>query len=135
MTPLVTRCRFSTTQTHDFTYTTDTVASPDSNLSLCDIPYGTTYGYLNGSLHLAGIYSYSSVSGGTGNDDLCNVNTARIYYMMMHILNGLREHGSRPARFMQSAPKDDDEQLLLKRLLKAANMKPAKRQHIGHAHA
>ncbi|KAJ2554016.1 hypothetical protein EV175_002733 [Coemansia sp. RSA 1933] len=128
------------TNAYDFTYTTDTVASPDSSLSLCDIPYGTTYRYLNGSLHLAGIYSYSSVSGGTGDDDLCNVNTARIYYMMisdwlLHILNGLREDGSRPARSMWSAPKDDDKLLLLKRLLIAADMEAAKRQRIGHAHA
>ncbi|KAJ2548811.1 hypothetical protein EV175_004683 [Coemansia sp. RSA 1933] len=53
-----------------------------------------------------------------------------------HILNGLCKDGFRPARFERSAPKDDDdEQPLLKRLLKAADMKPAKRQHIGHAHA
>ncbi|KAJ2529973.1 hypothetical protein EV175_007330 [Coemansia sp. RSA 1933] len=57
-----------------------------------------------------------------------------------HILNGLRKDGFRAARFERLSPKDDDdEQLLLKRLLKrllkAADMKPEKRQHIGHAHA
>ncbi|KAI8318234.1 hypothetical protein GQ54DRAFT_300615 [Martensiomyces pterosporus] len=32
------------------------------------------------------------------------------------------------------APNDDDEQPLLKRLLKAADMKAAKRQRKGHVH-
>ncbi|KAJ2535286.1 hypothetical protein EV175_006932, partial [Coemansia sp. RSA 1933] len=49
-----------------------------------------------------------------------------------HILNGLREDGFRPARFERSAPKDDDDE---QRLLKATDMKPAKRQRIGHVHA
>ncbi|KAJ2525737.1 hypothetical protein EV175_007721 [Coemansia sp. RSA 1933] len=51
-----------------------------------------------------------------------------------HILNGLRENGARPARFMRSAPKDDDDDKpLLKRLLEAADIEAAKRQRKGQA--
>ncbi|KAJ2543834.1 hypothetical protein EV175_005951, partial [Coemansia sp. RSA 1933] len=53
-----------------------------------------------------------------------------------HILNGLCEDGFRPARFEHSAPKDDDDKLLLLKWLRiAADMEAAKRQRIGHAHA
>ncbi|KAJ2535521.1 hypothetical protein EV175_006903, partial [Coemansia sp. RSA 1933] len=44
-----------------------------------------------------------------------------------HILNGLRENGTRPAWFMHSAPKDNDnDKLLLKQLLEAADIEAAK---------
>ncbi|KAJ2538595.1 hypothetical protein EV175_006447, partial [Coemansia sp. RSA 1933] len=51
-----------------------------------------------------------------------------------HILNGLHENGARPAWFMCSAPKDDDDNKpLLKRLLKATNIEAAKHQRKGQA--
>ncbi|KAJ2525652.1 hypothetical protein EV175_007732 [Coemansia sp. RSA 1933] len=51
-----------------------------------------------------------------------------------HILNGLHENGARPARFMRSAPNDDDDdKLLLKWLLEAADIEAAKRQRKGQA--
>ncbi|KAJ2535257.1 hypothetical protein EV175_006937, partial [Coemansia sp. RSA 1933] len=50
------------------------------------------------------------------------------------ILNGLHENGARPAWFMRPAPKDNDnDELLLKRLLEAADIEAAKRQHKGQA--
>ncbi|KAJ1960618.1 hsp70 nucleotide exchange factor fes1 [Dispira parvispora] len=43
-----------------------------------------------------------------------------------HILNGLRETGVRPARFVQQPPKDNDKQPLLKRKLMATNTEQVK---------
>ncbi|KAJ2526854.1 hypothetical protein EV175_007610, partial [Coemansia sp. RSA 1933] len=51
-----------------------------------------------------------------------------------HILNSLCKNGARPAWFMRSAPKDnDDDKLLLKRLLEATDIEAAKRQRKGQA--
>ncbi|KAJ2522753.1 hypothetical protein H4217_000540 [Coemansia sp. RSA 1939] len=73
--------------TYDFTCMADTVASPDSYLSPCNIPYGTVYTYIGNTLYLAGFYSYSSVTGQSNDDSnggpLCGTGTVRNYYLMI----------------------------------------------------
>ncbi|KAJ1962179.1 hypothetical protein IWQ62_003611, partial [Dispira parvispora] len=49
-----------------------------------------------------------------------------------HILNGLREAGVRPARFVRQPPKDNDKRPLLKRKLMATNTEQVKRQRNDH---
>ncbi|KAJ2557933.1 hypothetical protein EV175_001057 [Coemansia sp. RSA 1933] len=62
------------------------------------------------------------------NQDLAAIRNFR------HILNSLCENGARPAWFMHSAPKDDnDDKLLLKWLLEATDIEAAKRQCKGQA--
>ncbi|KAJ2653319.1 hypothetical protein GGH99_007543, partial [Coemansia sp. RSA 1285] len=65
--------------TYDFTCMADTVASPNSYLSPCNIPYGTVYTYIDNTLYLAGFYSYSSVTGQSNDDSnggpLCGTGT------------------------------------------------------------
>ncbi|KAJ1789716.1 hypothetical protein LPJ59_005292, partial [Coemansia sp. RSA 2399] len=68
---------------YDFTCIANSANPPEDDLTPCDTPYGTAYTYINSTLYLVGFYSYSSVTGSPGDDGLCNVNTARNYYLML----------------------------------------------------